>query len=184
MREQLWRSLEARTESLKQQFAQVEDANIRSVPEDIFLYHFLPTFSGENKENIQGVLSYWYAISGTPYAPVKVINEHGTVVAVVPPVLDREALPVTGKRNERGGDMDSVFENARQKASLSPNLAQSMIVGELEKRFLNKVTDKPNSKIQEQWIALLKHYGKSKDQSKQMPTLTHSSTNESDFEYE
>ena len=156
----IWNDLTNRSNMLKNMFAEVEVEYMHSIPEDIFVNMFLPLFSGESLENKNELLQQWYTVAGTPYAAVNVIDPNGVVVAVVPPILNRNAIPVVAKREGRGS-LETLFDHARQKATMSPNLAQNIVINELKGRFLEKAETGPNSGLTAQWEALLAHYGKS-----------------------
>ena len=177
----IWKDLVNRTNSLKQMFAEVETEHIHSIPEDIFVNMFLPLFSGELTTNTTELLKQWYTLAGTPYAAVNVIDAKGNVVATVPPIKNRDILPISSKRDERHS-LETTFEIAKQKASLSPNLAQNIVINELNNRFLTKVNVNTNNSITEQWTALLKHYGKNLMPDSKV--ISNTTIGESDFEYE
>ena len=176
----IWKDLTNRSNMLKSMFAEVEEEHIHSIPENIFVNMFLPLFSGESKDNRTELLEQWYTVAGTPYTSVNIINEQGIIVAVVPPILNRNAIPVVAKREERRS-LDTMFDYAKQKASLSPNLAHSVVITELNGRFLSKAEDTPNTDISAKWEALLAHYGKALVPKQAVNAIN---SNDSDFDYD
>lgn len=176
----LWQDLNNSTNIIKGMFKEVEEANTRSLDEDIFVKFFLPLFSGENTNDKEKLLNEWYKIAGTPYSHVNLYDKSGLLVAVVPPILDRNILPVpTGRENAM--DLDTMFDIAKQKASLSPNIAHGIVVNDLKNRYLSKIKHVPNPELVEKWRKLLAHFNKSIVPGKEGPS---SSQSESDFEYE
>lgn len=177
------RDLKNKENVLKKQFAEVEQNNKPTVPENIFVFHFLPLFSGESTANKESLLENWYLIAGTPYHEVNVINESGEVVAVVPPILNRKILPIKTER-DKGADLDSMFKTAIQNSSLHPNLGNKMIISELSSRFLNHLSLENNAVLKESWDKLLSHYGKSLAPKETTMIPIGNASHESDFEYE
>lgn len=177
IRNMLQKDLERKTAELKAGFAALAQSNTRSVPENIFVTHFLPLFCGESQENKSVLLDNWYAIAGTPYSPVNVVDIYGNVIVTVPPILNREVLPVKIERDN--GDLSDVFETAARKAEFSPKLGENHVVNELSKRFLSTIDTSPNDALKAQWAAVFSKYGKGAKTATAAQPAT-----ESDFEYE
>jgi len=152
------RQFDARLKQLKEGFASIEKANVRTMPENIFVAYFLPFFCGESTDNMDAILANWYTIAGTNYSPINIVDKNGDFVIQVPPLHDRNVFKPILNRTE---DMAYAMNLAKQKASLSQNLANAIVNEELGMRYgqLTDDADKLTS-VQEQWNLLFKHYGK------------------------
>jgi hypothetical protein len=163
---------------IEEGFQALSVVNTSNVPESIFIRDFLPLFSGEIKdiEQMNYLLSMWYLIAGTPYNVVNVVGKNGKFIIAVPPVLDRSII--ANKSSQYA--LDAIFEEAKQKSVLSPNLGQKIINDELNDRFLNESKNEASSELTAQWITLLTYYGKVKK-----VTTTKINANEEDgFSYD
>lgn len=178
MQRQMHEDLVLRTEALKRGFQAIEKIATRQVSEEIFLAYYLDLFTGKSSENRDNLLSYWYVIAGTPYTPVNVINSRGEIVVTVPPILNRNTIPVKSDRPQET-DLSYVFDVAQQQASLSPTLANNTVANTLTGRFLKEIDSGSVVSLKEQWAVLFAHYAPEAAapaaQKKQEP--------ESDFEY-
>ena len=154
--EQLKKRASASTEILKRDFeAAVRQSNNR-FPEHLFIKHYLGFFSGQKSDNDAQLLTTWYNIAGTPYSEVDLVDRNANVVATVPPVLNRDVIPVV-KNNRKSLNVDQALEIARQQATLSPKMAQSRLSNSLNERFIQpdeKTTDAANNR----WTAFLEKY--------------------------
>lgn len=152
------KQFDARLAVLKSGFEALEKANVRTIPEVIFLQYFLPFFCGETDENAQELLNQWFTIAGNTYAPVNIVNANGQFIIQVPPIHDRTTLSPILNRDQ---DIAYTFTVAQAKASLSPTLANNIINNGLSQRF-NSIAnnDKANPVLKEQWLKLFQHYGK------------------------
>lgn len=143
----------------EQQFAELDKLNVRSVPENIFVHHFLPFFSGEVKENRQELLSNWLIIAGSAVSPVNIVA-NGRIVAQVPPIQNNEALDPSSKTQDTG--IGYALKESNAMASLSPTAGNAMLSGHLGNK-LNAMTshmEDSNKVHEEKWNKLLQHYGK------------------------
>lgn len=151
------RALDEKIKQMKEDFDQLDKLNIRSIPENIFVFNFLPFFCGEKVENSNYLLNTWLDIAGSNYKPVNVVDNNGKVVITVPPIHDNNAIePVTNRRD----DLSYMFRESREKSTLSPNLGINIVNDALGSRFHKVIRDTQNSPIKEKWLALFRHYGK------------------------
>lgn len=156
IREMQKKQFEDRLNSLKEGFASMEKLNVRTLPDLIFKTYFLPLFCGETTENSDELISQWFVIAGTNYSAVNIVDANGNFVIRIPPLHDRNTLTPILKRNE---DLSYAFSVAKQKASLSPLLANNIISNELGARF-DSIVNKEYSNLKEEWDKVFKHYGK------------------------
>jgi hypothetical protein len=168
--------------ALKSDFTQTTGAPMREISEADFRQHFLPYFCGELPSTPE-VKQVWCQVAGTPFNPVAIIGDGGRVVATVPPLVDTNVIRAK-TRNTVGKSalpVDSIMSQAVQRASLSPQLAQTQMVRDLTNRY--RVTEnKPSPTLRQQWEALLTYFGKSFDPKK--AAAAKPDADESDFEYD
>lgn len=174
------REFEKRTERLQADFGVIGKEDVRKLPESIFVRDFLPLFSGESTQDRENLLSYWYLIAGTPYHPVDLIDERGQFVIQVPPLQDRNVVNPAGGN---GKELSAVFEEAKQKSSLSPALGQQIIANALHNNLQNKLSKDVNKEHVALWEALMSHYGKSLSSTASAKN-NQGAASESDFEIE
>lgn len=173
------REFQKRMERLQAEFNTLDKEDVRSLPEGIFVRDFLPLFSGENVQDRETLLSYWYLIAGTPYHPVNLVDEAGRVVVQVPPLHDRNVLSAAPSNSK---ELSVVFEEAKQKSSLSPALGQQIIASALNNQLQTKTIQVSNEKWTKQWEVVLARYGKTLKKTTTMSQAGQGS--ESDFEIE
>lgn len=153
---------------LEKRFKEIDDENMRAIPDHLFRKYYVPLFSGEmgqsddplKAEKIQELILRWIDIAGSVFSRVAVIDESGMRVAIVPPLQDRNTLPLSVERQERR-DLGSVFEKAVNTAASFPNQAYQDVVTELNSRFQSRVQLDTRKELREQWTQLLAQYGKS-----------------------
>ena len=142
--------------SLKEGFQAMETTDVRTLPEIMFTTYFLPLFSGETTENSNELISQWFIIAGTNYSAVNIVDAKGNFVIKIPPLHDRNVFSPILKRSE---DIAYAFNVAREKASLSPNLAKNIIQEELNNRYDHMVSQEFID-LKNEWTNVFKHYGK------------------------
>jgi len=171
------RELVRRTNEIKAAFSALDEENVRSVPEVIFVRDFLPLFSGKPVPNAQDRLATWYLIAGTPYMPVNIVNQHGQKVIQVPPVLDGAQLN-PASRGSRGLGMGALVEDAAQQGFISPRAADGALVAALSDRVHRVEIPKT---VSPEWQAVFDHYAEGKLEGKSAAEKA-ADPGESDFE--
>ncbi len=154
----LRKDLERRTASLKSLFQSEITASARNIQEEDFKRLFLPWFAGEQKDTDGQLMQVWLNVAGSPYASVDLVNEMGTVVGVVPPIQDRNVIPIKSDRGDTS--LDYLFMRANNTASLSPKAAVNELAVGLKKRFGNTYDQQSLAGARQKWVELLQHYGK------------------------
>lgn len=150
--------LQNQINTIKQQFDQLDKLDVRTIPENIFVHHFLPVFSGERTENVQEVVSMWVNIAGSNFHPVNVVNNVGDIVAQVPPLQNNTALDPA----KSASNLAYAVKESNAKASIAPLGAQAMLTNQLTNK-LNSMTDDLHTKNkphEQMWLDLLSKYGK------------------------
>lgn len=150
--------LQTQINTIKEQFRQLDKLDVRTIPEAIFVHHFLPVFSGERTENAQEALSMWVNIAGSNFHPVNVVNNRGEVVAQVPPLQNNAVLDPSSSNSNLG----YAVKESNAKANLSPLGAQAMLTNQLTNKLTSMTVNlesknKPHEKM---WNDLLAKYGK------------------------
>lgn len=137
--------------------ALVTDAVVNAtIPEKVFVEHFLPLFCGEETTHPIGTYSQWADIAQGYYNEVLVIALNGETVVTVPPLFDRLA---NRPRTQRDAvSLGEALQTMELMAESSPIRAVN---------YFNKVanvrsTDTTDMRIKhmQDWNAVFKHYGK------------------------
>lgn len=132
----------------------------RELSEALFRQHFLPFFAGKLPATRE-VLQAWTSVAGTPFTPVNILGDDGKVMAVVPPLTDTKAVKLAGKEiRQRGTPADALLSQAQQRATLSPQMANSHLTQALSQRFINAHSD-ASPEHREAWEKLLNAFGES-----------------------
>lgn len=173
--------LERRTAELKELFLKMDNVVLRKFPVQLFERFFLPFFCGEFNQEHHRIIGEWIKISGSVYNPVNLINEAGEVVAKVPPINDNTIFtPIT----DRKIDMGWVVKEAKEKAAISPVLANTIIVNALHERIVEMLKDRDKSTVAKEWIELFKYFGKvTNDQFPQLTQKTNATEQDDEFEW-
>ena len=145
------------------------------VPEDVFVYHFLPYFSGEKPMAADSkVMENWVGISGTPTNEVLVVDKTGKPLYKVPPVFDTHVLDVT-KRNI-GQSMSDIYSGFAMRNNNLPVQANNFLMNALGQRMDGLVGKKEVklSETQQRWQDIMTRYGKKPVSEKQslLPNTT------------
>jgi hypothetical protein len=158
MQEIQTRMLQTQINTIKEQFKQLDKLDVRTIPEAIFVHHFLPVFSGERTENAQEALSMWVNIAGSNFHPVNVVNDVGEVVAQVPPLQNNGALDPSNSAS----NLSYAIKESNAKANLSPLSAQAMLTNQLTNKLTSMTADleSKNKHHEQMWTDLLSKYGK------------------------
>lgn len=150
--------LQTQINTIKEQFNQLDRLDVRTIPEAIFVHHFLPVFSGERTENAQEALSMWVNIAGSNFHPVNVINNQGDVVAQVPPLQNNRVLDPA----KSASNLSYAVTESNARANLSPLGAQAMLTNQLTNKLTSMTADleSKNKPHEQMWADLLSKYGK------------------------
>lgn len=133
-----------------------ESLEIRKLPEDVFVYHFLPWFAGTStNEKINSAA--WVEIAGSSNLPVEIVNGAGEILYTIPPLFDRTIVQTSTTDSDMPG-MNHVLITFDQLSRISPRRAELYYLQELEKR---KILDDKTIKLREKvkfWNDLFKKY--------------------------
>jgi hypothetical protein len=178
--DEIRRAATIRTNALMRDFAMMLSDSRKRIPENIFRRHFVAFFSGVKSAYDAELLEHWYKIAGTPYEEVDLVDERGNVVATVPPVLDRDSIPIVATR-QPGMSVDFALDNEAQQATLSPRLATTRLATTLTEKFVNP-SEGRKAALSQRWEELLKRY--EADIPKEKKTSSESDNSTSDFDYD
>jgi hypothetical protein len=120
---------------------------IKKMPIEIFKY-FIPYFKGEKKSDY--IIVKWIELAGSPFLPVKLIDEEGNIVDEVPPLY---ANKVKEKTDTKFSILiDKVKTNNRLMQGKGDAILKKTLQKEIE--HLNITTEK--------WLELLNKYDDNK----------------------
>ena len=152
------KALYKRIQEDRANLTQLGSASVQTMPEDIFVYYFLPMFAGEDVPNASRLIADWQRTAGSPWMPVNIVDKAGNVVAQIPAL--RESEWFTPDKDSKN-NLDYQMFLAKQKAAVSPRLAQAMMVDALSNK-VEELTSKVNPEnYLAKWQTLLSRYGKS-----------------------
>ena len=151
------RRFAAHTKDLKAQFAELNDALVRNLSEDIFKLHFLRFFTGEDLTDWKEKLNHWITISGNQRNAVNLVDGKGKFIVRVPPIYGGNSLaPIVDRRE----DIRYAVHVSQTKGQISPTLAHNHIALELMARLEIMRQRGDAQKDVDEWMTLFKHYGK------------------------
>jgi len=153
IQDQLVADMKRRKESLEQAFSALEDGNVRSIPEAIFVRDFLPMFSGQPVPNKQELLKTWFLIAGTPYIPVNVVDANGNKIIQIPAVHD--AAQLNPAPNSAEVSLGVVATEAEQASRQAPRFGDAVISRALAGRIHRVEAPREPSAG---WQAVFAHY--------------------------
>lgn len=134
------------------------------LPEDVFKYHFLPYFSGqEENSKTRNITAEWVGVAGTPMAEVDVVDKAGKVLFTVPPLFDTSSLNISKRPAGRSlADITNEFNLINHSVPVAAS------------RFLNNALTQKGDEIigmsdgqdpgvkavaPDRWLSILNRYG-------------------------
>lgn len=136
----------------------VVQQNKHKIPEQVFVAHFLPYFSGQDLGQGRNVVAEWIGVAGSPMAEVDVVDQKGEVVYSVPPIYNTNILEIANRK--AGQSVADIFQQyelrragvpAAANAYLNQNLAdksREMVIGQIDE---NSVAGR--------WNSIMSRYG-------------------------
>lgn len=127
------------------------------IPEDVFIHHFLPFFSGEAVDRNE-CMSRWLSVAGTPLSSVDVFDHKGDVLFTVPPIYDTSVINVA---NNTGSSLLDIASSYNLKKNNIPAIAEKYAVDEMSKKTVSLIQESEQlSNNQKTWNNIFKRYGK------------------------
>jgi hypothetical protein len=138
--------------------SKLNGVSLSTMPEDIFVYYFLPLFAGEDTSNARELIAQWQRVASSPWMAVNIVNKAGEIVGQIPPLQESGWFTPT---KDDANNLDYQMMLAQQRAAISPAMANGMIVDALMEK-VDALTSRANvTEYLEKWEALLNRYGKS-----------------------
>jgi hypothetical protein len=155
---------------------------ISKLPESVFIQAFLPFFSGErNIDEQPEILINWIAIAGNPTKEVQVVDDSGTVLFTVPPIMDTTCIDY--KNDGKGQSIANIIANYELHKGQLPVVGKNYLDGTLDNRMrtLTKNSDVLSTN-ENRWNSIFIKYGKIKDTSVQEDKSGHLSDDEIEYD--
>lgn len=134
------------------------ERDIAKLPEDVFVTHFLPVFSGEKTlVGNNDTLAIWLGIAGSHSSEVSIIDNKGQELYRVPPITD------TSHINAVDRDAGNSFADITAMSMLYSNNimaeGERYLTNQVERKITEIVTP-PNMSNKERWDAIMRRYNK------------------------
>jgi len=123
----------------------------KTIPEPVFVQHFLPCFLGVNQN--PGWAAEWVSVAGTPAAEVSVVDQTGRELYRVPPLMATQTL---GFKDQQTSFRDIAETCKLQEGSLAGPHAY------LADAMMSKISAMNNPEVAEvrtRWVEIGKRYG-------------------------
>lgn len=176
MHEQLHKEMKLRADTLKKDFAAMDETNRRVVLESIFIRDFLPLFAGDKMDNRGDMLKMWFIIAGTAFSPVDIVDNAGNKVGTVPAIMDTAPINPLAT-NKLPLSLGAEVDEAMTHGKISRGAAETQLTHTLMRRIANVEVPQTMSPA---WQALIDKYRKPADNKGALPASDPDS--ESDFE--
>jgi C1A family cysteine protease len=149
--------IEQQIVDIQSQLEEVASADIKTMPEDLFVNVFLPLFAGDEEKKYKVNFAMWAGQAGSAYKPVNIVDAANKVLFTVPPLFDRnQVTPVEGD----GIRMSHVIHTTQQYANMHPAQAEAYLNEQLSQRNLVKRVPANILNHLESWNAIFKRYGR------------------------
>lgn len=159
----------------------IAPSDISKLEEYIFSNIFIPLFAGDDHLLYNVTFQTWINYAGGPYKEVHIVDNEGTFLFTVPPLLDRTV--VNSVSNFRTS-IASVIMTAQQYSRIHPNQGRTYLSNELNKRA--SVIKVPANMLNnlETWNTIFKRYGRPEIMpvGEKADMVLVSKTNAADFE--
>jgi predicted HAD superfamily phosphohydrolase YqeG len=139
----------------------VVQQNRNTLPEAIFVNHFLPFFSGEKPNDPQNnILQQWVSVAGNATAEVAVVNEKNEVIYNVPALLDTDILNIANNNASRS--FSQIYDNYKIRAKNIPAVGEKFLSDALSDKFKDLTTNNETgpSENEVRWNSIFERYGK------------------------
>lgn len=132
-----------------QAIAQLAAVDVPRIPEAVFLTHLLPALSSPAGSRVD--LTEWLSIAGTPLRAIDVVDQTGTVIFRVPPLM--RSLPTA---NQNDVAYSEIVGDSLLQENIHPNLGQAS----LDKKLRNVRTGATLLDVDtaKQWNAIRARY--------------------------
>ncbi len=126
--------------------AAAAEEQVKKIPEHVFVYHFLPLFTGD-KPVSDATPATWERVAGNPFMPVDITDDKtGEVIYRVPSLYDIEGLKLA-KRREGLPSMTHVLISMQQYARIKPSMGAEYLQRQLDMRNLTHVSPELTKRV-------------------------------------
>lgn len=146
--------------------ALVTNLEVNKLPEYIFLQSFFPYFSGVKPiTEKDDVLGQWVSVAGTPMDEVDIIDDKGTVLFRVPPLVDTSIInPLRSENNNIG--IYAIISLANQHRNNIPAVGERLLRDNLAVKAVEIQKKSEVFETNEQrWISIFARYNQSSNNS-------------------
>lgn len=129
------------------------------LPEEIFVKHFLPYFSGKTTENSERLMGEWIGIAGNATAEVDVFNSKGEVIFTVPSMMNSNALDISNRKV--GDTVGEMISNYKLREAHVPGSGRNYL-DHVSAEKVEKMVDRnaiPTTESEQRWANILHRYG-------------------------
>ncbi len=135
------------------------DALRNTIPENVFVTHFLPFFSGNrNSQTDNDVVAKWIAVAGTPMAEVNVMDDSGEVIYTVPPLLDTSIIDVV--KRSAANSLSNIYTNKEVHSRNIPAAGETYLMEALDEKTRDVLKPSEHaSEYEKRWANIFSRYG-------------------------
>ena len=133
---------------------------LTKLPENIFVYYFLPYFCGEKIiDKNSDIISKWIAIAGNPNKEVDIIDDEGNVVITIPALVDSSFIDF--KNLNKGQPIKNIIANYELHKNQLPVVGENYLRNTMDSR-IESLTRNSNIQIENElrWINIFTRYKK------------------------
>lgn len=136
----------------------IKDVN-NKLPEEIFVGVFLPYFSGEvQSTHDNNLVANWISVAGSPMASVDIIDNSGTKLYTVPPIMDTSIIDISN-RNKTISFKDILVQAEVNGRNIKGD-GERFALKEFSEKADSIILSKEVSEKEAEWVAILSRYGK------------------------
>ena len=128
------------------------------LPEDIFVNHFLPFFSGKDSDGSKKKMGEWIGIAGNATAEVDIIDPTGEVLYTVPSMMNSNALDISNRKV--GDTISEMVSNYKLREAHIPGTGQNYLNHESAQKVERMVhrENLPINQTEKRWLEIFNRY--------------------------
>lgn len=128
------------------------------IPENVFVAHFLPYFSGQDLSQGRNVVAEWIGVAGSPMAEVEVVDQAGQVLYSVPPIYDTNILEIANR--QVGHSMADIYQQYELRRAGVPAAANAYLNNNLADKSREIVKGHiDETSVAGRWNNIMTRYG-------------------------
>ena len=164
------------------ELVQKPSKELAKLPEDVFIYYFLPYFCGEkliDKDN--DIIAKWISIAGNPNKEVDIIDNAGNTVTTIPAIVDSSFIDF--KNLNKGQPIKNIIANYELHRNQLPIVGENYLRNTMDSRIDSLTKDSAVQVENElRWIGVFTRYNKIKSDKEVVDTQDRLSDDE--FSYD